>query len=74
MFFGLVALCMGLLDFWVWRYGASFLRSGEREVPGGGLDPLDRPGDGLSPWDLFLRQLPTTPMDDGVGRTVAPGQ
>lgn len=60
----------------VWRRCAALLLaaelpdSGEGEGPPG-PDPLDLPGDGLSPWDLFLRDLPDAPVDDVVERAMA---
>jgi hypothetical protein len=75
------AVCMAFVAMSVWRVANRLLGPGEGEGPGHGRDPLDWPGDGMSPHDLFLRtlveesgSLPPAPVDNGFNRPVAPGQ
>lgn len=51
-------LCMAVLVLRVWRLANSLLRHGGGESPGDGEpDPMDLPGDGMSPYDIALREL-----------------
>lgn len=76
------ALCMAFVAISVWRVANRLLGPGDGEWPGrDGRDPLDWPGDGMSPHDFFLRtlvaeagSLPPAPVDDRFDRPVAPGQ
>jgi hypothetical protein len=76
------AVCMAFVALSVWRIANRLLGPGDGEGPGdGGRDPMDLPGDGMSPHDLFLRalvveagSLPPPPVDNRFDRPVAPGQ
>jgi hypothetical protein len=70
-----------LIAVWVLRYANAILfrpvDEGDEGGGGGGsdgIDPLDQPGDGLSPYDLYLGQLPAPPVDDRLLCAVAAGE
>ena len=68
------AVCTPVMSFLIWRRGMAMLAPLFVEVEGEdppGPDPMDLPGDGLSPFDLFLGSLPATPVDDRVAVAVA---
>jgi hypothetical protein len=54
----LTAMCMFVATVCVWRIVTERLGLSGGESPGdGGRDPMDLPGDGMSPHDLFLSEL-----------------
>jgi hypothetical protein len=68
------AVCMVLMAVLVLQRVNSLLAFSVDAAEGDGPpgpDPMDLPGDGLSPFDLFLQSLPVAPVDDRVGLAVA---
>lgn len=62
----IAAVCILVAAVCVWRIVTARLGCAGYEPPGdGGPDPMDLPGDGLSPFDRYLSEL--------VAATSAPG-
>lgn len=54
----LSAVCMVIAAVCTWRIAMARLGLAGGEPPDdGGPDPMDQPGDGMSPFDLYLRDL-----------------
>ncbi|HEX3540096.1 MAG TPA: hypothetical protein VHT75_06575 [Acidimicrobiales bacterium] len=67
-------MCTPVMSFLIWRRGMAMLAPMLVQVEGEdppGPDPMDLPGDGLSPFDLFLVSLPPAPVDDAVEAVAA---
>lgn len=69
------AVCMAFIAAWLWSAADRLVgpAAGEGPAGNGGTDPMDGPGDGLSPWDVFLEELWAASADERLRPSAALG-